>query len=259
VVGIAACGSDDGSSAATSSQSSASGATSTTIPATSTTAATATATDCTVIPEETGGPYPGDGTNGPDVLSESGVVRSDITSSFGSSTTAVTGVPAKIRFELVNASAGCAPLKDAAVYTWHCDNQGRYSMYSNGVTNENFLRGVQASGSDGVVSFDSIFPACYPGRWPHIHFEVYPSTTSATNASGKIATSQIALPKDVCESVYSTFSGQYPGSTSNLSQLSIVTDNVFGDDGAVHEMAAVTGDASSGYTLTLRVPVLVTA
>jgi len=41
--------------------------------------------------------------------------------------------------------------------------------------------------------------------------------------------------------------------------VSLDTDNVFGDDGAVHEMAAVTGDASSGYTLTLRVPVLVTA
>ena len=34
-----------------------------------------------VIPEETAGPFPGDGTNGPDVLTESGVVRSDITTS----------------------------------------------------------------------------------------------------------------------------------------------------------------------------------
>ena len=36
------------------------------------------------IPEETAGPYPGDGSNGANVLTESGVVRSDITSSFGS-------------------------------------------------------------------------------------------------------------------------------------------------------------------------------
>ena len=35
------------------------------------------------IPEETAGPYPGDGSNGPNVLAESGVVRSDITTSFG--------------------------------------------------------------------------------------------------------------------------------------------------------------------------------
>ena len=27
----------------------------------------------------------------------------------------------------------------------------------------------------------SIFPACYQGRWPHIHFEVYPSLDAATD------------------------------------------------------------------------------
>ena len=35
------------------------------------------------IPSETGGPYPGDGSNGPNVLVMSGIVRSDIRSSFG--------------------------------------------------------------------------------------------------------------------------------------------------------------------------------
>ncbi len=216
-----------------------------------------------MIPEETGGPYPGDGSNGPDVLSESGVVRSDITASFGNSTTGsnvmAAGVPAKLRFEVVNASAGCTPLKDAAVYVWHCDGKGLYSMYSNGVTNENFLRGVQATDAAGAVTFESLFPGCYTGRWPHVHFEVYPSTTSATSASDKIATSQMALPRDLCNSVYDANASLYPGSANNLSQLSLDTDMVFRDDGAVHEMATVTGDASSGYTLTLRVPVLVTA
>ena len=38
---------------------------------------------CSEIPEETAGPYPGDGSNGPNVLTESGIVRSDIRSSFG--------------------------------------------------------------------------------------------------------------------------------------------------------------------------------
>jgi protocatechuate 3,4-dioxygenase beta subunit len=268
VVGLAACGSDDGSSAANSSKSSGtsgSAGSTTTTPATSTTAAgtTATTTDCTVIPEETGGPYPGDGSNGPDVLSESGVVRSDIRSSFGSSTTGsnvmASGVPAKIRFEVVNASAGCTPMKDAAVYVWHCDGEGRYSMYSNGVTDENFLRGVQSSDADGLVTFESLFPGCYSGRWPHIHFEVYPGVSSATTASGKIATSQIALPRDLCNSVYNANASLYPGSASNLAQVSLDTDMVFRDDGAVHEMATVTGDAASGYTLALRVPVLVNA
>ena len=29
--------------------------------------------------------------------------------------------------------------------------------------------------ADGNVTFTTIFPACYSGRWPHMHFEVYPS------------------------------------------------------------------------------------
>ena len=32
------------------------------------------------------------------------------------------------------------------------------------------------------MTFTSIFPACYSGRWPHIHFEVYPSLEAATDA-----------------------------------------------------------------------------
>ena len=45
--------------------------------------ATSTGSSTTPIPEETAGPFPGDGTNGPNVLTESGIVRSDIRSSFG--------------------------------------------------------------------------------------------------------------------------------------------------------------------------------
>ena len=40
---------------------------------------------CSLIPSETAGPYPGDGSNGPNVLTQSGIVRSDIRASFGSS------------------------------------------------------------------------------------------------------------------------------------------------------------------------------
>ncbi len=39
------------------------------------------------VPSETAGPYPGDGSNGPNVLDDSGIVRHDIRRSFGSSTT----------------------------------------------------------------------------------------------------------------------------------------------------------------------------
>lgn len=222
-------------------------------PTSGSTGVAASAADCEVIPKETAGPYPGDGSNGPDVLSRSGVVRQDIRSSFGSSTTVATGVPLSIRLAILDLAKGCDPLGGAAVYAWHCDQAGRYSLYSQGVEGENYLRGVQAAGADGVVTFQSIFPACYQGRWPHIHFEVYPSLDAATDEANRIATSQIALPEDVCDQVYAT-SG-YEQSVSNMSSVSLERDNVFGEDGGVRQLGAVTGSIAAGLTVDLSVPV----
>ena len=94
------------------------------------------------------------------------------------------------------------------MYLWQCDINGDYSMYSDRVRNENFLRGVQEADSAGRLKFVSIFPGAYTGRWPHIHFEVYPSLDDATSASNKLRTSQIALPADVCDTVYATAGGR---------------------------------------------------
>ena len=219
--------------------------------ATATSAAPVAAT--TVIPEETGGPFPGDGSNGPDVLTQSGVVRRDIRSSFGSASGVAGGVPLTIQFTVLDATNGFKPLADAAIYVWHCDRDGNYSLYSQGVTTENYLRGVQAAGSDGVVTFSSIFPACYSGRWPHIHFEVYPSLAKATDHANRIATSQIALPEAACSAVYAT--DGYSQSVTNLGHVSLATDMVFGDDLAIHELGTMSGTIGSGLNVALTVPV----
>src|SRR5207237_9662344 len=129
---------------------------------------------------------------------------------------------------------------------------GRYSLYSSGATTQNYLRGVQEADASGKVTFTSIFPACYSGRWPHIHFEVYPSLAAATSVANKIATSQIALPKATCDQVYAT--AGYEASVTNFSQVSLATDNVF-SDGASLELATITGDVSSGFTAALTVGV----
>jgi len=207
---------------------------------------------CAEIPEETAGPYPGDGSNGPNILSQSGIVRSDIRSSFGSASGVAEGVPLTINLSVVDASNGCAALAGAAVYLWHCDINGAYSMYSAGVMNENYLRGVQEADSAGSVAFTSIFPAAYSGRWPHIHFEVYPSLAKATAAENKIATSQLALPEAICRTVYAT--DGYSSSVRNLAQTSLQTDNVF-SDGYASQLATVTGSVSTGYVANLSVPV----
>jgi len=198
------------------------------------------------LPEETGGPFPGDGSNGANVLNQSGIVRRDITSSFGPSTTKAAGVPLSITMTINDYANNKAPLGGGAVYVWHCDREGRYSLYSQGVTGENYLRGVQETDGKGQVKFTTIFPACYSGRWPHIHFEVYPSLAKATNSANKIATSQMALPEATCKAVYAT-SG-YEQSLSNMGRVSLDSDNVF-RDGYDLQMPTVTGDPSSGYQL----------
>lgn len=205
------------------------------------------------IPEETAGPYPGDGSNGPDVLSESGVVRSDITSSFGSATGVAEGVPLTLRFRVYDLTGDDVEvLAGAAIYAWHCDRGGSYSMYDGDAQEENYLRGVQETDADGWAEFTSIFPGCYSGRWPHVHFEVYESLDAATDVANKLRTSQLALPQDVCETVYAT-SG-YESSVSNLAQSSLDSDNVFGDGHSL-QMATVKGSVTDGYTATLNVPV----
>jgi protocatechuate 3,4-dioxygenase beta subunit len=237
---LGACGSSEDASSGTSSTTSASSSTTTT--------AAASSTSVGQIPEETAGPYPGDGSNGPNVLTQSGIVRTDIRSSFGSASGTAEGVPLTISFKIVDASDGSAK-KGAAVYVWHCNRDGEYSMYGQGVTDQNYLRGVQETDADGTVSFTSIYPACYDGRWPHIHFEVYPSVAEATKAGSKLATSQIALPRDTSSTVYATEG--YERSVSNLSQVSLSSDMVFGDDGGVHELGTMSGSVEKGLTVQL--------
>lgn len=204
------------------------------------------------IPDETAGPYPGDGSNGPDVLERSGIVRSDLRTSLDGGATA-TGVPMTLNLTIFDTAGGDVPFAGAAVYVWHCDTEGRYSMYSSGIEDQTYLRGVQVVGSDGVVSFTSIFPGCYDGRWPHIHFEVYPNVDAITDASQAIATSQVALPQAACDVVYAD--AAYPSSASNLSRVSLASDNVFGDDGGTLELATASGDNAAGWTVALGVRV----
>jgi len=212
---------------------------------------TGTGGTCSKIPTETAGPYPGDGSNGANVLNQTGVVRSDIRSSFAGLSGTATGVPLTIKLTLVSAST-CAPLAGRTVYLWHCDALGRYSLYTSGVTNQNYLRGVQEADANGVVSFTSVYPGCYSGRWPHIHFEVYPTLASSTSVSNKIATSQIALPKASNDLVYA--SSGYTGSAANASRISLASDNVF-SDGSALELATVTGTVDAGFVATLTVAV----
>lgn len=204
------------------------------------------------VPDETAGPFPGDGSNGQNVLDDSGIVRSDIRGSFGTSSQVATGVPLTIRITVKDADASQAVV-GAAVYVWHCDRDGNYSMYSSGFEEENYLRGVQETDGTGTVTFSSVYPGCYPGRWPHVHFEVYERVADATSSGPIVKTSQLALPQAACEAVYGT--NGYDASLRNLSGLSLATDNVFRDDGGRHQLATMSGGTDQGWTAHLTIGV----
>ena len=212
-----------------------------------------TASASAEIPDETDGPYPGDGSNGPDVLEQSGVIRRDIRSSFRGASGTAEGVPMTLEMVVKDLANGGAAFEGVAVYVWHCSREGGYSLYSDGITRENYLRGVQIADAEGKVTFTSIFPACYSGRWPHIHFEVYPDQASIADDSLVIATSQLALPQDVCEAVYAQ--PGYETSVANMAEVSLADDHEFGDDDGVRQLATATGDVTTGYRVALTVGV----
>src|SRR5699024_1429942 len=166
----------------------------------------------TEMPGETAGPYPGDGSNGPDVLETSGVERSDITTSIDSDTTAE-GVPLQITMTLIDMAGGDVPMEGAAVYLWQCDAAG---------------------------------------RWPHLHFEVFPDAESIVDAGNAILTSQIALPEAEVSEVYAR--EEYAGSAQNLAQLSLEADGIF-SDGYQQQLAQLSGDVDSGFVFSIDIPI----
>jgi protocatechuate 3,4-dioxygenase beta subunit len=249
---VVACGGggrDSSASSATSSSSSSSSASS-----------SSATSSCVADPPETNGPYPADGSNSvngtvSNILRQSGVVRSDIRSSFGSQTNTAPGIPLTLTINLVNSNNSCATLSDYAIYIWHCNRDGEYSLYAADIQNENYLRGVQVTDSNGQVTFTTIFPACYSGRYPHIHIEVYPSLSAATSYSNAVLTSQIAMPSAIASAVYETATG-YSSSVATFADVTTSTDAVFSSSTAAQIAAqtpSLSGSVSAGYTGTIKI------
>ena len=241
---LAGCGDTPTSPSATTTTAA---STTNTTAATTTSPVTSTST-CARVPQETEGPYPGDGSNGPNVLVVNWRRAQRHPHSFAGLSGTAAGVPLNIALTIVSATT-CAPMAGRAVYVWHCDREGRYSLYTAGATNQNYLRGVQEADGNGRVTFQSIYPGCYAGRWPHIHFEVYQNLAASASVRNKIATSQIALPSPACDLVYAMAGYEQSVRTS---QISLASDGVF-SDGAALELATMSGDVNGGMTAMLTV------
>jgi protocatechuate 3,4-dioxygenase beta subunit len=218
--------------------------------ATTAAAATTTVSDLTRTPEETGGPFPADGSNDngagsvADVLTDGRSVRSDIRSDLDGSNTQE-GVPMSLMMNVVDSSGQA--LQGAAVYIWHCTADGHYSAYSSGMNggdyaDRSYLRGVQVADGSGAVTFQTVLPGRYSGRAFHIHFRVYSDDTY----SDALLTSQMGMGDELIDSLYGAADG-YASSVQN--DTDIAEDNIF-SDGADHQMLTVSGDATSGLTAT---------
>ncbi|MCY1302635.1 chlorocatechol 1,2-dioxygenase [compost metagenome] len=110
---------------------------------------------CLLTPEATEGPF----------YLDDALMRADIRDGRP-------GQPLRLRLRVVEAQRGCAPVQGALVSVWHCDADGSYSGESATNRQARYLRGVQATGADGVATFTTIYPGWYPGRAIHIHFKV---------------------------------------------------------------------------------------
>lgn len=225
---------------------------------------TGTAADgstCIKDPEETSGPFPADGSNAKNgstvnVLARSGILRTDLRPSFGGMKPVADGTQLDLAITLLDVSKGCAPLSGHAIYVWHCDALGKYSLYE--YEDRNYLRGIGITDAKGQVAFKTIVPGCYNGRWPHIHFEVFADQEKATNGKESLLISQFAVPGDIAAALYAD-NRIYAASVAHLGDISLKKDNVFGDNTA-EQIAAqtlnITGDATGGFKGSVTVGVV---
>ncbi|HLP52321.1 MAG TPA: hypothetical protein VK154_15635 [Chitinophagales bacterium] len=118
----------------------------------------------------------------------------------------------------------CTPIENAVVEIWQGDAEGKYSGYPVEVTIDawetlmqvitngekrgdefnikpteegTFLRGLQRTDKNGWVSFNTIFPAWYTFRIPHIHFKVFVGKK-------ELLTSQFYFDKEIEDRVFTT-------------------------------------------------------
>ena len=177
---------------------------------------TVTATDCVLTAQLTEGPYYLDGQ----------IVRSDITEG-------KPGIPVALQIAVQDITT-CAPLANAAVEIWHCDAQGYYS----GIVGENpggggtatgednasttFLRGIQLTDEQGMVTFDTIFPGWYTSRTVHIHMKVHVNGTIVDLSEDPDA---IATPEGA-----ETYEGEQTCHVGQLFFADALGDEVFATD-----------------------------
>ena len=107
------------------------------------------------------------------------------------------GDPIRISGYVYRGAGTDAPLANAVVDVWQADDAGAYHPESNGPASrytdgELSLRGSVTTNADGFYSFTSIYPGEYEGRARHIHVRA----TSADGAGDVVSQLIMSKPGD---------------------------------------------------------------
>jgi protocatechuate 3,4-dioxygenase beta subunit len=188
---------------------------------------------------------------------------------------------------LSSQSSSCnqTPVVGADVYIWHTDGQGFYSGFgtrggsdeqkpdspysgtpsTNQLENtDRFLRGVQTTDANGVVSFRSIFPGWYNGRALHIHFVAFKAGSisagrvayTAQNSDGKwLFTTQFYFDPAFAHSIHEK-NQPYLRRTTLSAYNDALAANESGNSN-LHAKASLAGDSDgAGGIVTAQLQIL---
>ena len=210
----------------------------------------------TEVPDETGGPYPGDGTNGPNVLDDTGhrplghrarrsaprrrrrpASRSPSTSPSSTRPNGYGAMAGRRRLRVALRRAG--PLLDVLA-----GRRGRELPARRAADRRRAARRPSPRSSRAATRA--------AGRTSTSRSTAAPPRRRAPGRSSGPARSR--CPQAACEEVYAD-TATYPASADEPRGHVADRDNVFGDDGGIHQLATVTGDASSGYVANLTIGV----
>ncbi|CAN8102280.1 unnamed protein product [Discula destructiva] len=173
---------------------------------------------CALSPDGETGPYfiPGQ------------LVRSDILEGEA-------GVPLYIEIQLIDVNT-CNPVVGEYLEIWNCNATGVYSGVV-GAGNGNsadllnadatFLRGLQATDSEGVASFSTLFPGHYSGRANHVHIAAHVNATLLANntvtGGGYDHIGQLFWDQDLIDQIEASA----PYVTNTIAKTKNVDDGVF--------------------------------
>lgn len=205
-------------------------------------------------------PYPGEQRQQPgsaslaNIWSASGLLRRDIRPNLSGEGLPAAGLRMDLTIKLQTTGRTQKPIPNAAVYIWHSDAQGEYSVY--GRNDTDYLRGIGISDSNGRLTFTTVYPGTYRGREPHIHFEVYPSLEDVKRASACILRSRILFPEATTREIYKS-NLVYRPSLKQFDEL------VFGRPGtspasATHatQIAMLSGVAKTAVRASITIPII---